>query len=81
MILICTPCNMPVQDGQQAIYGADRGDGTLVFGWACCHKPVGDVAVVISSAKCLEHWLRENPQYTEPIGKLFASIHTHSRGK
>jgi len=68
--MICTPCQQPIQDGQAAIFGMDRGDGKLLFGWTCCHKPVGDVAVIIASFTCMEKWLRENPEYVEEIGKL-----------
>lgn len=74
--MICTPCQQEVEIGMSAIFGVDRGDGTLRFGWTCCHKPVGDVAVVIASTECLEKWLREYPQYTHAIGILFAN-HGH----
>ncbi len=71
--MICEPCGGTIEEGQQAIYGQDRGDGILVFGWTCCHKPVGDVAVVLGSQRCVELWLRRYPQYRNALEKLIAS--------
>jgi hypothetical protein len=76
-MMICTPCGELVGEGQAAIYGIEIG-GRLEFGWTCCHKPVGDVAVIIASASCMEKWLRENPVYVEEIGRLIAA---HENGK
>jgi hypothetical protein len=79
--MICTPCGDEVPEGRSAIYGVDLGDGgRLVFGWTCCHKPVGDVAVIIASSGCLEKWLRENPEYTEDVGLLFCGAAHDHRG-
>lgn len=69
--MICSPCGQPIENGQSAIFGIDRGDGKLLFGWTCCHKPVGDVAVILASDQCMQKWLLEHPQYADEVGKLF----------
>src|SRR5258706_7577472 len=68
--MIDTLCQQPIQDGQAAIFGMDRGDGKLLFGWTCCHKPVGDVAVIIAASTCMEKWNRVDTEYVEEICKL-----------
>lgn len=73
--MICTPCCQEIPEGHAAIFGLDRGDGQLVFGWTCCHKPVGDVAVVLASAVCVDHWLKAHPEDADEIGKL---LHAHA---
>ncbi len=76
--MICTPCQQPLEEGQAAIFGLDRGDGTLTFGWTCCHQPVGDVAVILGSMVCTEKWLNGNPQYVDVISILIQN-HKHAR--
>ena len=78
--MICTPCGQLIVEGQLAMFGADRGDGILTFGWACCHKPVGDVAVILGSMVCVQKFLNENPQYTDAISILIQN-HKHSRSQ
>jgi len=68
--MICSPCGQPLENGQAAIYGVECG-GRLEFGWTCCHRPVGDVAVILASEACMQKWLLENPQYVDEVGKLF----------
>ncbi len=43
----------------------------------CCHKPVGDVAVLLASETCMTKWLRENPEYVEAVVLVLASHRTH----
>lgn len=77
--MICTLCDQPVEDGSSAIYGIER-NGRLVFGWTCCHKPVGDVAVVLGSLTCCEEWLSRHPEYIYAVGKLLEE-HAQEHGK
>lgn len=74
--MICTPCGKEVPDGAQAIFGVKR-DGEFVFGWTCCHKPVGEADVILGSSDCLEKWLSQNPQHLDEIVKVFEN-HEHS---
>ncbi len=78
--MICTTCQQEIQLGQAAIFGADRGDGTLHFSWTCCHQPVGDVAVILGSMVCTQKWLSENPQYVDEISILIQN-HDHRKFK
>jgi len=66
----CTPCQQEMPDDAEGIFGMDRGDGVLVFGFTCCHKPVGDVAVILGSTTCLRNWLREHPEYVDAVENL-----------
>lgn len=73
--MICTPCGEEIGEGRSAIFGIER-DGVWSFGWTCCHRPVGDVAVVLASSDCCVKWLREHPECIEKMGKLFTD-HEH----
>jgi hypothetical protein len=77
--MICTPCGQPIEEGQLAIFGIER-DGKLVFGWTCCHKPVGDVAVVLGSSVCVNRWLDEHREYIDAIFTLITN-HRHARSQ
>lgn len=59
--MICTPCGFEIPDGHAAIFGLKLEDG-WAFGWTCCHKPVGDVDLVLGSLDCFRLWLAEHPE-------------------
>jgi hypothetical protein len=74
--MLCSPCGQPIEEGQAAIYGVER-NGKLEFAWCCCHRPVGDVAVIIASNKCMEKWLRENPEYFDEVWAVLSEHESH----
>ncbi len=69
MTLICTTCKCHLEDGHSAIFAVES-EGKLKFGWTCCHKPVGDVAVVLGSFDCAVNWVLEHPEYRPAIDVL-----------
>lgn len=75
MTMICTTCGEPVDENSSVIYGVER-DGKMQFGWACCHKPVGDVAVILASLTCAETWLRDHPEYMAAVSAIIRTAHT-----
>ena len=77
MNLICTPCGQPLEDKHSAIFGIER-EGQMVFGWTCCHHPVGDVAVVLASADCALKYMAEHPEHRDAIRHLLET-HKHSK--
>jgi hypothetical protein len=78
MRTVCTPCGVPLEEGQQAIFAIEH-EGQLVFGWTCCHRTVGDVAVVLASADCADKWLDEHPEHREAVNRLLSSLgHEHA---
>ncbi len=77
--MTCSACGQRIVEGQAAIFGMDNGAGKLIFGWTCCHKPVGNVAVILASNSCMEKWLTEHPEYFDAVGKVFEAQHAHSK--
>jgi hypothetical protein len=78
--MICTTCGKVIPDGIAVIYGADRGDGKLIFGTTCCHAPVGDVAVILGSSVCAASWMASHGEYIDPILKVFVE-HKRANGQ
>lgn len=75
--MICTICQEPLGENAAGIFGVET-NGTLSFGWSCCHHPVGDVAVFFGSKVCCEMWLQEHPEYRATISEL---IENHGKAK
>jgi len=69
--MICTVCNEPLGENAAGIFGVEH-NGTLRFGWSCCHSPVGDIAVFFGSQACSDAWLVEHPEYSEILHQLIA---------
>lgn len=68
--MTCTTCGTEIESGQQAMFGIVRPDGVWMFGWTCCHQPVGDVAVILGSQFCADAWLEEHRQHRAALLEL-----------
>jgi hypothetical protein len=75
--LLCTVCSEPLEENAAGIFGIECG-GSFTFGWTCCHRLVGDVAILLGSFSCTEIWLEEHPEYRKIIFQL---IEEHERAK
>jgi hypothetical protein len=69
--IICTQCQRPVEPHTSVLAGIER-EGVLRFRWACEHNPVGDAAVILSSAKCAVEFAFEHPEYEDEIDRLLS---------
>lgn len=73
----CTTCGESIRVGARAIFGI-RIAGKWLFGWTCCHRPIGDVELVLASQGCAQKWLEQNPEYSDALDQMVLE-HRHTR--